>query len=147
MANLDTLYQKARFSDDPKDYYGADIWQYFDEDLRYDYVTDTLTKNYLFIITDGYPIVGKNPKKLRPLKTRFPNLNIILVEAAPREKDEEWDHVMSMWKDWFQEIQVTDYTIIKRQAISKEEEMMADIVGEKQDNKYNAALDINEKNE
>lgn len=136
-ANLDTLYQKAVFSRDPQDYYGADIWQYFHEDLRYDYVSDTLTNNYLFIITDGYPIVGNNPNKLQPVRTRFPNLITVVVEAAPREKDLEWDHVMDMWRSWFKEIQVPDYTIIKRQAISKEEEMIADIVNGGNENKIN----------
>ena len=53
LANLDTLYNMAIFSSDPEDYYGADIWKYFYEDLRYDYVSDTLTKNFLFILTDG----------------------------------------------------------------------------------------------
>ena len=47
------------FSKTPEDYHGADIWKYFYEDLKVDYSTDTLTENYLFIITDGYPIVGK----------------------------------------------------------------------------------------
>lgn len=130
MANLDTLYQKAVFSKNPEDYYGADIWQYFYEDLRYDYVKDTLTKNYLFILTDGYPIVGRNTRKLQPIKTRYPDLYTVIVEAAPREKDMEWDHIMDMWSVWFDEIQIPHYTIIKRQAISKEKEMIADIVNE-----------------
>ena len=61
----------------------------------------------------------------------------IIVEAAPREKDMEWDHVMAMWKNWFDEIQVPEYTVIKRQAISKEEEMIADIVDSGINNKTN----------
>ncbi|HLF35006.1 MAG TPA: hypothetical protein VI583_12260 [Cyclobacteriaceae bacterium] len=128
-ANLDTLYRKAIFSRDPEDYYGADIWQYFYEDLAYDYVSDTLTKNYLFILTDGYPIVGKNPSKLQPIKNRFPDLQTIIVEAAPREKDLEWDRIMSMWNEWFEEISIPASAVIKRQAISKEKEMIAEIIG------------------
>jgi hypothetical protein len=128
-ANLDTLYRKAIFSRDPEDYYGADIWQYFYEDLSYDYVSDTLTKNYLFILTDGYPIVGKNPSKLKPIKDRFPDLQAIIVEAAPREKDLEWDRIINMWNEWFEEISIPEYAVIKRQAISKEKEMIAEIIG------------------
>lgn len=128
LANIDTLYQEARFSSDPEDYYGADIWKYFYEDLGYDYVSDTLTKNYLFILTDGYPIVGKNSNKLQPINDRYPNLHVVLVEAAPRDKDMEWDRIMERWSEWFKEIDVPEYTIIKRNAISKEKEMIEDIV-------------------
>ena len=128
LANIDTLYQEARFSSDPEDYYGADIWKYFYEDLGYDYVSDTLTKNYLFILTDGYPIVGKNSNKLQPINDRYPNLHVVLVEAAPRDKDMEWDRIMERWSEWFNEIDVPEYTIIKRNAISKEKEMIEDIV-------------------
>lgn len=130
IANLDTLYHKAIFSMNPKDYYGADIWKYFYEDLKYDYVSDTLTRNYLFILTDGYPIVGKDPNKLQPINTRYPNLNVVVVEAAPREKDLEWDRIMERWGEWFNEINIPEYTIIKRKAITKEKEMIDDIVGE-----------------
>ena len=127
-ANLDTLYQKAEFSKKPEDYYGADIWKYFYEDLNVDYSTDTLTQNYLFILTDGYPIVGKDRNKLQPIKGQYPNLHVVLIEAAPRDKDMEWDRVMSLWDDWFREIGIDKYTLIKRKAISKEKEEIADIV-------------------
>ena len=40
-AYIDTLYQQAVFSDNPKDYYGADIWKYFYEDLKDDISKDT----------------------------------------------------------------------------------------------------------
>jgi hypothetical protein len=130
-ANLDTLYQKAQFSKVPEDYYGADIWKYFYEDLKSDYSSDTLTKNFLFILTDGYPIVGKDRQKLQPIKDKFPGLNVVLVEAAPRDKDMEWDKVMDLWGQWFKEIGIKHYTMIKRMAISKEKEELANIVNGK----------------
>ena len=143
LANIDTLYQKARFSSDPEDYYGADIWKYFYEDLSYDYVSDTLTRNYLFILTDGYPIVGKNPNKLQPVNIKFPDLHVVLVEAAPREKDMEWDRIMDRWGEWFNEINVPKYTIIKRKAISKEMEMIDDIILVDQKENKNMAQEKN----
>lgn len=130
-ATLDQLYKKAEFSKIPTDYYGADIWKYFYEDLKADYSRDTLTKNFLFILTDGYPIVGKDKSKLQPIKNKFPDLNVILVEAAPREKDMEWDHIINLWAEWFQEIGISKYTLIKRTAISKEKEQLTDIVNGK----------------
>ncbi len=147
MANLDTLYQKAVFSKNPEDYNGADIWKYFNEDLRYDYVRDTLTKNYLFILTDGYPIVGNNPDKLEPVKMKFPGLHVILLEASPREKDLEWDHIMSLWKDWFTEINIPRYTIIKKQAISKEEEMINQVTGIKEGSKFGTDQELTSDNQ
>lgn len=126
---LDSLYQKAIISKDPEDYYGADIWKYFYEDLNNDLKNDSLTENFLFILTDGYPIVGKNQKKLKPVNTEFPDLKVILIEASPREKDLEWDRVVELWTAWFNEIGIDDYTFIKRRAISKEKEQIADIVG------------------
>jgi hypothetical protein len=122
-ANLDTLYRKAVFSRNPEDYYGADIWKYFYEDLKIDYSQDTLTQNYLFILTDGYPIVGQQNKLLK-VKNDFPDLEIVLLEAAPREKDLEWDHLMSIWEDWFTTIGIKKYTLVKRNSITKELEQI-----------------------
>jgi len=128
VANLDTLYKEAVFSKNPKAYYGADIWKYFYEDLQTDYSSDTLTSNYLFILTDGYPIVGKDRSKLQPIKNKYPDLQVVLIEAAPRDKDMEWDRIMDLWTQWFEEIGVENYTMIKRKAISKEKEQLSDIV-------------------
>jgi hypothetical protein len=127
-STLEDLYKKAKFSDIPEEYYGADIWKYFYEDLKEDYSKDTLTKNFLFILTDGYPIVGKDLKKLQPVKEAYPDLHIILVEASPREKDMEWDRIMEQWKEWFDSMKIQDYTFIKRKAISKEIEQIEEII-------------------
>jgi hypothetical protein len=128
---LDDLYSKAVFSNIPEEYYGADIWKYFYEDLNTDLSGDTLTKNFLFILTDGYPIVGKDLSKLQPVKEDYPELHIILMEASPREKDMEWDHIMDMWKTWFDSMKISDYTFIKRKAISKEIEQVKAITERK----------------
>lgn len=125
---LDDLYTKAKFSDVPSEYFGADIWKYFYEDLQTDLSRDTLTKNYLFILTDGYPIVGKDLSKLQPVKENYPDLEIILMEASPREKDMEWDHIMEMWKTWFDSMNISKYTFVKRKALSKEIEQVQEII-------------------
>ncbi|HMJ68217.1 MAG TPA: hypothetical protein VK508_04955 [Cyclobacteriaceae bacterium] len=127
-ANLDTLYNNAVFSSTPEEYHGADIWKYFHEDLKVDYSRDTLTENFLIIITDGYPIVGHNRNKLLEVKNEFPDLKIALVEAAPREKDMEWDRMMLTWQEWFEGMGVKEYTLIKRGAITKELEQIKDVV-------------------
>ncbi len=127
-ANLDTLYRNAVFSSVPEEYHGADIWKYFHEDLKVDYSRDTLTENFLIIVTDGYPIVGKDRNKLLEVKNEFPGLKIALVEAAPREKDMEWDRMMMTWQEWFDGMGVKEYTLIKRGSITKELEQIKEVV-------------------
>ncbi len=126
--NLDKLYDQAVFSNNPKDFYGADIWKYFYEDLKVDYVNDTLTKNFLFLFTDGYPIVGKDLSKLQTVNQEYPDLKIILIEAAPRDKDMEWDRVNDLWEDWFDSMKIDNYVFIKRMALSKEKDMLREIL-------------------
>jgi len=126
--NLDKLYDQAVFSDNPKDFYGADIWRYFYEDLKVDYVSDTLTQNFLFLFTDGYPIVGKDLTKLQPVKDEYPDLKIILIEAAPRDKDMEWDRVMDLWEEWFNSMKIEDYEFVKRLALSKEKDILREML-------------------
>jgi len=129
-ANLDTLYHNAVFSERQEDYHGADIWKYFYEDLAVDYVADENTRNYLFILTDGYPIVGHNQKKLLAVKNEFPDLHIVMLEASPREKDMEWDRIMSVWQEWFDGMGIENYTLIKRGAITKEVEQVRTLLNQ-----------------
>jgi len=126
--NLYKLYDQAVFSDNPKDFYGADIWRYFYEDLKVDYVSDTLTRNFLFLLTDGYPIVGKDLSKLQAVKEEYPDLKIVLIEAAPRDKDMEWDRVVELWEEWFNSMKIKDYEFIKRMALSKEKDLLREIL-------------------
>jgi len=126
--NLDELYAQAIFSDNPKDFYGADIWKYFYEDLKVDYVKDTLTQNFLFLFTDGYPIVGKDLSKLQTVKEKYPDLKVILMEAAPRDKDMEWDRVIELWEAWFDSMKIEDYQFVKRMALSKEKDILREIL-------------------
>ena len=127
-ANVDKLYDQAVFSSNPKEYYGADIWKYFYEDLKVDYVRDTLTQNFLFLFTDGYPIVGKDLSKLQGVNQAYPDLKIILIEAAPRDKDLEWDRVNDLWEGWFKSMKIEDYQFVKRMALSKEKDILREIL-------------------
>ena len=86
--------------------------------------------------------VGKNPNKLQPVNAMFPDLHVVIVEAAPRDKDMEWDRVMDRWGEWFTEINVPEYTIIKRKAISKEKELIEEIIFSTEDKNENIAQDI-----
>ena len=50
--------------------------------------------------------------------------------AAPREKDLEWDHIMSNWEEWFTRMDIKKYTMVKRGSITKELEQIKEIVKE-----------------
>ena len=67
---LNSLYKNARVSENSNDYFGADIWKYFNEGLETDLVNDSLTTNYLFIITDGY-LYFENFGRTLKSKNRF----------------------------------------------------------------------------
>lgn len=51
---LDELYSVASKSKNPRDYQGADIWKFMNEDLEHLLTSTPNSKNYLFILTDGY---------------------------------------------------------------------------------------------
>lgn len=126
--NLDRLYEQAVFSNNPSDFYGADIWKYFYEDLKVDYVTDSLTQNYLILFTDGYPIVGHDLTKLQTVREAYPDLKLVLMEAAPRDRDMEWDRVITLWEEWFDSMKIKDYQFVKRMALSKEKDLLREIL-------------------
>jgi hypothetical protein len=49
---------------------------------------------------------------------------------------------MERWSEWFAEINVPEYTIIKRKAISKEKELIEEIIFSSEEKNENIAQDI-----
>ena len=127
--SLDVLYDKAKFSNTPTDYKGADIWKYFNEDLERDLLKDSLSENFIFIFTDGYMFIeGKQEEYANEWKTvgkRFPNLKVMLLEATPHDIDGEWNRMQEVWAKWFQEMDIKDPILIKRGAINKIQDEIA----------------------
>ena len=72
--------------------------------------------------------MGKDLTKLQPVKEAYPDLKIILIEAAPRDKDMEWDRVMDLWEEWFDSMKIDDYEFVKRLALSKEKDILRDML-------------------
>jgi len=50
------------------------------------------------------------------------------MEAAPRDKDMEWDRVIELWEAWFESMKIEDYQFMKRGALSKEKDMLREIL-------------------
>jgi len=138
---LDTLYKLAAKSSNPKDYNGADLWKFFNEDLET--MINENAKNYLFIITNGYlyfenynnkipnnnrrtdmkfmselrkqdweNTFDKNDMGLIPLEKNFSNLKIAVLEIAPKDFWNEYDLIKKVWGKWFNEMGVKDEMIM-----------------------------------
>jgi hypothetical protein len=83
---LPEIYKKAVISNNSKDYAGADIWKYFNEDLAGDLEADG--SNTLFIITDGY--LDFEPTELRPSQNnRYTNCAQIIKTLRDQP---DWHH-------------------------------------------------------
>jgi len=90
---LDNLYNAAKFSDNSKDYHGADIWKFFSEDLDNLISDDDNSINYLFIITDGY-LYFENYKENIKQTNRRPDMQF-LSELRNKNWEEKFDK-----EDW-----------------------------------------------
>ncbi len=109
--NIDRLYNIANFSNNSNDYAGANISRYFIKDLGYDVRRDSLTTNLLFILTDGYVVVGNKTSAMLDVHHKFPELKVMVLEIAPRKKDYESERIIESWDNWFEQIGITGYAI------------------------------------
>lgn len=126
---LDDLYEEASINTNPDDYSGADIYKFFNEDLESLYDPNPMTTNFLFILTDGYYWVKSKDTLMDPGE-RFRDLNVILLEVSPWDKEEEWDRIQGIWHEWFDLMYIprNQQKFIKRKAISAEKEKIMEII-------------------
>lgn len=176
---LPEIYRKAVISNNSKDYPGADIWKYFNEDLAGDLEADAT--NTLFIITDGY--LDFEPTELRPtennrftscaqiiknlkaqpdwhvrfesedygllpVKKKFPNLKVVLLEIKPKDDwPGEYTLLTDIWGKWLKEMGINSYSFIKDDNINEVNEsieklMSVRLPGNKQTLAWTAVTDI-----
>jgi len=109
--NIDRLYNTANFSKNSNDYSGANISRYFIKDLYNDVKRDSLTTNLLFILTDGYVVVGNTASAMLDIHLKFPQLKVMVLEIAPRKKDYESEKIIKSWDNWFEQIGIEGYTL------------------------------------
>ncbi len=109
--NLETLFDLATFSDNPADYNGANISKYFTRDLSTDIKRDSLSNNLLFILTDGYLNVGKNPNLMIDVHNKFPELKVLVLEMTPKNLDYESERLQKSWDQWFADMSVQGYAL------------------------------------
>jgi hypothetical protein len=109
--NLDQLYKAAVFSKIPTDYSGANISRYFIQDLNNDIKRDSMTTNLLFILTDGYVVVGQDNNLMLDVHNTFPELKVMVLEIAPRNENYESERIQQSWDNWFAKMAVKGYAL------------------------------------
>jgi hypothetical protein len=127
-SSLNKLYSSAVFSKNPSDFYGANIWKYFQDDLYDDISTGPLCENFLFILTDGYCVVGHDPNRLMPVSHSYPGLKVMMLELAPKPIDGEWDRISKNWTDWLKTMGITEIQLRQREALTQTKEAISDII-------------------
>lgn len=103
LETLKEVYSKAKFSDNPNDYKGADIFQTFD-DLRFD-ERNKNEINHIFVLTDGYQFVSGSQaglKDWKALNKDLRNTKIMILETAPETAggSDEFKRIQKAWYHW-----------------------------------------------
>ncbi len=138
---LDQLYEKARIGEKTSDYFGVDIWSYFNNRLSFDLKDDA--QNIVLILTDGYfdfenheftskrqnrftsSIFLKNldadwHKKAEsenygylPADCDLSNTQIIVAGIHPKKLSQTEEQKLTyFWEKWLKEMKCPQYTIL-----------------------------------
>jgi len=120
-SNVNQLYNKAYIGNIRQQYFGADIYKYFNEELNPKDL-DSNYEYYIVILTDGYMFVsGKQGEDIPRVdilpanKFASKNVHVCLVEVAPKEElDGEINRLSSGWADWFRKMGIEDTKLVKK---------------------------------
>lgn len=128
LKNVDYLYSEAKFSNNPNDYKGADIYGYLENYYEYDMTDSMNTKNVIYIITDGYQYVegqSFNPiDKWSPV-TDLSNSEVFLLEVQPKNNDaKELSRIKEAWSDWMNKMRASKFHFVPKDAMSKIKERL-----------------------
>lgn len=133
--NIQLLYDKVDCGNDCNKYFGADIFKYFNEELK---VAD-LDSNSVYkivILTDGYMFVKDKQGEDIPLQNIAPlnkfsnkNIEVILVEIEPKENLEgEFNRMDIGWTEWFKKMGIKA-NVIKKNKLGKTIEKLQTFLG------------------
>jgi hypothetical protein len=120
VSNLSELYNKAYIGEDGSKYFGADIYKFFNEDLRLSDL-DSTQENKIVIFTDGYMFVSGKQGEDIPLVDILPsnkfaqkNIEVLLVEITPKEdKEGEFNRLEQGWNNWFKNMGIKSQLVKK----------------------------------
>ena len=159
-SRLKTLYSFAvRGKSNSSDYFGADIWKFFNDDLQD--AIQPWAVNHLFILTDGYIYFEDYSKTHRsknryascqfmselrdanwetkfdnedygiiPTTKSYSNLNVMLLEIDPKpEFANEYDLLTKIWRKWLWEMKIKKVDISKVAPLDKVNEDISEFTG------------------
>jgi len=130
-STLTSLYELAVFSDQAKDYHGADIQGYLRDRLASDIPQDVDAETFLIILTDGYQYVEGRSKPLSdwPSVTDLSNVNVLVLEMAPKlNKPQEQDKMLTTWTNWLKSMNAKKVTLVPQNALAKEKDILHDFL-------------------
>lgn len=125
---LKKLYSNkgAIYSNKPDEYYGADIWKFFKDDLKDYLVNDSNFVNNIIILTDGYLFVDGKQKEITDIiegvgqDFKQYNINVIVAEITPKEnRDDEWQALQKQWIEWLNGTGINNLKIVHKGAINQ----------------------------
>lgn len=156
---LTTLYSLAtKGKSNSKDYFGADIWKYFNEDLKSDIADKGI--NHLFIITDGYIYFedfkhtmqkgnrhssckfmselrgndwenkfNKNDYGIISTNQKYSNVEVMILEANPQDNFlNEYDLLQKIWYKWLGEMGIKKIEMYKISPLQKINEKISNFI-------------------
>jgi hypothetical protein len=130
---LTELYKKSRKDKKAENYSGANIQLFFIDDLKAYYKKGY--KNYLFIITDGYPYVKGETEELpnkisfeQDKSLEFKDLNVCFLELAPKRKSwKDYSKMQCIWSNYLNNFKIQSTYFIK----TGQQSLLQDLLSEK----------------
>jgi hypothetical protein len=139
--STDKLYQLASVSKNPDDYYGADIWKFFDEEIQYRLKKGY--KNHVFILTDGYLFVKEKRDELAPdfppvrFKTGDFFVDVCMLGITPKNTlDDEFYRLKNLWSDWFAHMDIKEMQFLQLNNLSLIENQINDFLNSEDRSAY-----------
>ena len=130
--NLKSLYSRAHISDNPNDYNGADIQSYLRNDFDNDVYRDSLTRDFLFILTDGYQYVKGLSGGLNDWQSSgdLTDIETIVLEMDPKKGISDDSQLMkSKWNNWLSGMNAEFIKLQTKGSLRKIIEGVNDFVG------------------
>jgi len=130
------LYAEARFSEKPNDYKGANILGYLKNDFTNDRISGENTRNFLFILTDGYQYVAN--RKYNTIDdwdkvTDLSGVSVAVVELNPsgKEDDNELNRIKNAWENWLTKMNVANILLLNKQGNTRVKKKLIDFLSKK----------------
>ena len=129
--NISYLYSNASEYSSPKDYRGADICKFFDEDivkrLKKGY------KNHVFILTDGELFVKKAGRvfkedfPLTSFKKKDIDMDVCMLEIKTSDRN-SFMKLKREWSGWYSDMGITELSFMKSDDNSSLERTLVDFL-------------------